>query len=334
MGSVSGAPTKVVTEEPRDGSFEFLVGTPAERAFGPVGISAPWKQGFRVVVEPKRAGLYGESSLAASYVEARRLRCLWYQLDADDADLATFFHYLGHAARKLNGGARSLPAFSLEYGADIGSFSRSFFRELFALAGAPFALVLDNLHAVPPESALHAVLEAAFSQIPKGYCVVVTCRSEPPASFARLRVTGEMACLGWQDLRVTPEELRKIADDVFDTLVTLQDLQTVQGSTATAAGMNKSFAYSTDGQSVYLNSFNSNFGGIWKANLTQTGAAALTVLGVVIGITSWPSTARIVRAQSLSVKTRPYVERARASMARHCSAMVAFADRGVEVYCI
>jgi peptide/nickel transport system permease protein len=32
----------------------------------------------------------------------------------------------------------------------------------------------------------------------------------------------------------------------------------------------------------------------------------------VIGITSWPGTARLVRAQALSVKTRPYVERAKA----------------------
>jgi peptide/nickel transport system permease protein len=39
---------------------------------------------------------------------------------------------------------------------------------------------------------------------------------------------------------------------------------------------------------------------------------SLGVIILVIGITSWPSTARIVRAQVLSVKTRPYVERARA----------------------
>lgn len=39
---------------------------------------------------------------------------------------------------------------------------------------------------------------------------------------------------------------------------------------------------------------------------------SLGVIIFVIGITSWPSTARIVRAQTLSVKTRPYVERARA----------------------
>ncbi len=38
----------------------------------------------------------------------------------------------------------------------------------------------------------------------------------------------------------------------------------------------------------------------------------LWVIIMVIGVTSWPSTARIVRAQVLSVKTRSYVERARA----------------------
>jgi peptide/nickel transport system permease protein len=41
------------------------------------------------------------------------------------------------------------------------------------------------------------------------------------------------------------------------------------------------------------------------------GPSFFTVI-FVIGITSWPSTARVIRAQVLSLKTRPYVERARA----------------------
>jgi peptide/nickel transport system permease protein len=39
---------------------------------------------------------------------------------------------------------------------------------------------------------------------------------------------------------------------------------------------------------------------------------SMFVIVLVIGLTSWPSTARIVRAQVLSVKTRLYVERAQA----------------------
>jgi peptide/nickel transport system permease protein len=39
--------------------------------------------------------------------------------------------------------------------------------------------------------------------------------------------------------------------------------------------------------------------------------ALLTVI-IVIGITSWPGTARLIRAQTLSIEARPYLERARA----------------------
>jgi peptide/nickel transport system permease protein len=38
----------------------------------------------------------------------------------------------------------------------------------------------------------------------------------------------------------------------------------------------------------------------------------LTIIILVIGLTTWPSTARLVRSQVLSVKERPYVERSRA----------------------
>jgi ATP/maltotriose-dependent transcriptional regulator MalT/DNA-binding SARP family transcriptional activator len=154
----------------------------------------------------------GKTTLAASYVDARRYRCLWYQVDADDADVATFFHYLGHAARKLDDAAPvELPGAAALRDVDLASLARSFFRRLFARAKAPFALVLDNLHEVPAESALHAALEAGLGQVPKNCCVIVTSRNEPPASLARARVTGEMVCVGWEQLRLEPAELAEIA---------------------------------------------------------------------------------------------------------------------------
>jgi peptide/nickel transport system permease protein len=39
---------------------------------------------------------------------------------------------------------------------------------------------------------------------------------------------------------------------------------------------------------------------------------SLFVIIMLIGFTSWPGTSRLVQAQTLTVKTRPYVERARA----------------------
>ncbi len=44
---------------------------------------------------------------------------------------------------------------------------------------------------------------------------------------------------------------------------------------------------------------------------TVLGASLINIV-IVIGITSWPGTARLIRAQTLSVEGRPYLERARA----------------------
>lgn len=44
---------------------------------------------------------------------------------------------------------------------------------------------------------------------------------------------------------------------------------------------------------------------------TVLGRSLLNII-IVIGVTSWPGTARLIRAQTLSVEGRPYLERARA----------------------
>ena len=36
----------------------------------------------------------GKTALTASYLEARKLPVIWYQVDGGDTDPATFFHYL------------------------------------------------------------------------------------------------------------------------------------------------------------------------------------------------------------------------------------------------
>ncbi|HKE39573.1 MAG TPA: BTAD domain-containing putative transcriptional regulator [Casimicrobiaceae bacterium] len=154
----------------------------------------------------------GKTTLAAGYVQARRLRSVWYQVDADDTDPASFFHYLSHAVRKLGAPrAKELPRFTPQHGADVASFARKYFRRLFASINETFALVLDNLNVVPVESTLHIALEAAFAQVPKGCCVIVTSRGEPPPQLARMRAAGQTCVLAGRDLRIEPEEIVVIA---------------------------------------------------------------------------------------------------------------------------
>jgi ATP/maltotriose-dependent transcriptional regulator MalT len=42
----------------------------------------------------------GKTTLVISYLEARKVPRLWYQVDKADADPATFFYYLGQAAKR------------------------------------------------------------------------------------------------------------------------------------------------------------------------------------------------------------------------------------------
>ncbi|MFV0133327.1 ABC transporter permease [Streptomyces sp. HMX87] len=46
--------------------------------------------------------------------------------------------------------------------------------------------------------------------------------------------------------------------------------------------------------------------------LATVMSRSLTTIVVAIGVATWPTTARLVRAQTLAVETRPYIERARA----------------------
>jgi len=73
----------------------------------------------------------GKTSLAASYLKDRKLPCLWYQLDEADADPATFFYYMGLAARKAAPRYRNpLPLFTPEYALGVPTFTRRYFENL------------------------------------------------------------------------------------------------------------------------------------------------------------------------------------------------------------
>lgn len=51
--------------------------------------------------------------------------------------------------------------------------------------------------------------------------------------------------------------------------------------------------------------------------LASVLSPSLTTIVIVIGVTSWPGTALLIRSQVLSIKERPYVERSRALGAGH-----------------
>jgi LuxR family transcriptional regulator, maltose regulon positive regulatory protein len=128
----------------------------------------------------------GKTTLVAGYVEARRLNHLWYQIDAGDADPATFVHYLRIAALDIARKNAVLPLFPPEPQQDLSRFARSFFRDLFALLPLPCAIVLDNFQEARACAEHRAVLAQGLEEIPEGITVFIVSRIDPPPEFARL----------------------------------------------------------------------------------------------------------------------------------------------------
>ncbi len=154
----------------------------------------------------------GKTSLAASYVAERERLCLWYELDPDDEDEATFFHYFSEAVTKhLLPPDRLPPPIGAGAADDVGRFARAYFREVYSQTRTPWVLVLDGFSPASPESRLYDVLDAAAGQAPANGLVIVTSRDEPPPALARLRVAGEMVTIDAALLELDPAEMCQVA---------------------------------------------------------------------------------------------------------------------------
>jgi LuxR family maltose regulon positive regulatory protein len=153
----------------------------------------------------------GKTTLVSSYLEAKESPCLWYQVDEGDADPATFFYYLGLAAKKATPRKRkTLPLLTPEYLPGLQTFTLRYFENLFHRLKAPSFLVFDNYQEVPVESPFHEVIRHGLSNIPKGVNVILISRSEPPPVLIHMQANNLMEMIGWQDLRLTLNESKDI----------------------------------------------------------------------------------------------------------------------------
>jgi LuxR family maltose regulon positive regulatory protein len=168
----------------------------------------------------------GKTTLAATYIAERKLPYLWYQLDRDDADPATYFYYLGLAAKQLQQSHEIfLPLLTPEYLHDVPGFARRYFRQLFSLLSHESVVVLDNYQELDAADPANEILRNAIGEVPDGRNIIVISRTAPPPSLVRSQVTGALAVIDWEEIRLRYDEteaiVRRKSNDLDTNIIRL-----------------------------------------------------------------------------------------------------------------
>lgn len=153
----------------------------------------------------------GKTTLIASYLDARELPCLWYQVDEGDEDVASFFYYLGLACKQATPRKRTpLPLWSPDKACSLANFSRNFFAELWSRLPGTAVVVFDNYQEAGQDSSLHEVIRIGIENTPENRRIIVVSRHDPPSSFARILANGGMTAIGSNELQLTEDEAENI----------------------------------------------------------------------------------------------------------------------------
>jgi len=153
----------------------------------------------------------GKTTLVSSYVDSRKLPCIWYEIDETDRDIASFFYHLRLAVEEaMPEKDLSLPELAYEQVSNLLPFTSNFFFHMTKDLPNPFLLVFDDYQNVVDETVLRQVLVQAAGKIPPGINIVVVSRKEPPATFSRLLARSELTTFGYKDIKLDREEFKQI----------------------------------------------------------------------------------------------------------------------------
>lgn len=154
----------------------------------------------------------GKTILLGTWLQEGMQPCLWFQMGADDRDPSSFFYHLGQAiARVVPRFRKPMLLFTAEYQASLPLFTRRFFEEMARRLPRATVIVFDNCETVDENAELMQLLINGIECLPREIGVVFVSRHELPAAFARFRLNGKMATLGWEELKVTVPEAEEIA---------------------------------------------------------------------------------------------------------------------------
>ncbi len=154
---------------------------------------------------------YGKTTLVSNYVESFQGSTIWYGVDENDEDLASFFHYFSQAIKAETPKRRKpIPTYSAIDGMSINAFSRRFFSSVYQRLEQPFVVVFDDFHECSSQKWAD-VIKLAIDELPVTGRIVLIGRQNLPPELARLSLNQNIHLLCGESLRLNNNELNELA---------------------------------------------------------------------------------------------------------------------------
>lgn len=164
----------------------------------------------RLVLVTAGAGC-GKTLFLAANARGGGRPCVWYSLDEQDLEAATFSAYLLHAFQATPAGPSAASAAAPSDRAPTTA-QESWARVLRALQDLPAGtvLILDDAHLVSASPEVIHLIEQIVRFLPVGLTLIIASREPVPLPTHRLRSAGAAVTLSAADLRFTEEEVAAV----------------------------------------------------------------------------------------------------------------------------
>ena len=155
----------------------------------------------------------------------------WLTLDTQDNDVTRFFTYLISALQNIlpELGQTALAGLETQQAPNVSLFLTHLIHEI-AIVDTPFILVLDDFHVIT-NSALHDAVVFLVNYLPPQMHLVLSSRTLPPISLARLRTQGQLTQIRAIDLYFTLPETTTFFNTTMGFHLAAKDIEALEQRT-------------------------------------------------------------------------------------------------------
>lgn len=208
---------------------------------------------------------YGKTTLLAQFTVDAPLPVGWYQLDAGDNDPAIFFEYLveciANSYPKFGPTPRSLLQSIENIAAEWQRFLVVLINEIVETVPGDILLILEDYHLIE-NPLIHSFVDRLLAQVPPQLHMLISTRSDPLISLARLRARRQVAEVRGYHLQFTPEEVQTLFNEIANLDLPANNIQElVKETEGWAAALQLTLTSLMLHQGTSLQAFIENFRG-------------------------------------------------------------------------